>query len=139
MGVIAGHGVVLVKPLTYMNLSGQAVAPFLKEFAINPDHVLVVTDDLDLPVGKVRFRTKGSAGGHNGHKSLIHSLGTQEYPRIKIGIGKGPDDTIDHVLGRFHPDEFTDVKRCLERAAKGIEVVLTDGVDNGSLAINSGE
>ncbi len=138
-GMIEGHGVLLVKPLTFMNLSGQAVAPFLQEFGIAPDHVLVVTDDLDLPVGKIRFRTKGSAGGHNGHKSLIQSLGTPEYPRIKIGIGKGQDETIDHVLGRFHPDEFVDVKKCLDRAAKGIAVLVESGADAASLVINTGE
>ncbi len=136
IGMLGSCPVILVKPLTYMNLSGQAVAPFAKEHGIPPDRILVVTDDLDLPVGKTRFRTQGSAGGHNGHKSLIHSLGTTEYPRIKIGIGKGADNTIDHVLGRFHPDEFPDVRRSVERAMEGCERWVEDGADAVAVFVN---
>jgi len=102
IGVVGDTTVLLVKPLTYMNLSGQAVAPLAREHGIKPERILVVADDLDMKVGRVRLKPKGSAGGHNGHKSLIASLGTQEYPRLKIGIGSvDRTETIDHVLGAF--------------------------------------
>lgn len=133
LGKIAETGVLLVKPLTYMNLSGQAVAPHARDHEIKADHVFVVADDLDLPVGKLRLKLNGSAGGHNGHKSLIQYLGTQDYPRLKIGIGKGGrGETIDHVLGTFdrHEREVIDevlqvsVKVCEELARGGIQAAL---------------
>lgn len=114
LGRVAETSVCLVKPLTYMNLSGQAVAPLAREFGIRPERVLVIADDLDLPLGKLRLRENGSAGGHNGHKSLIQSLQSQDYPRIKIGIGRG-EETIDHVLSGFTPAEravIDDAIRC---------------------------
>jgi PTH1 family peptidyl-tRNA hydrolase len=136
VGMIDDTCVVLVKPLTFMNLSGQAVAPLAKEYSIPPEKILVATDDLDLPVGKLRFRAQGSSGGHNGHKSLIHSLGTQEYPRLRFGIGKSEDPTIEHVLGRFTPDEWTDMKKCLERSTRGIEILFREGFDSASQFLN---
>jgi PTH1 family peptidyl-tRNA hydrolase len=126
-GKISESGVMLVKPLTFMNLSGQAVAPLAREHAIKPDKVVVIADDLDLPTGKLRLRETGSAGGHNGHKSLIHSLGTQDYPRFKIGVGKGGADTISHVLGGFTPGERIDIKRAIEGCVEAVTVLLTEG------------
>lgn len=126
IGHIAGVAVCLVKPLTYMNLSGQAVAPLARDYGIKPDHVLVVADDLDLPVGKLRFRDGGSAGGHNGHKSLIQHLRTQEYPRIKIGIGQGDrGGAIDHVLSGFAPGERSEITEAIGQAAACVEAVLS--------------
>jgi PTH1 family peptidyl-tRNA hydrolase len=137
LGEIAGHPVLLVKPMTYMNLSGQAVAPFAREHGLKPERVLVVADDLDLDVGRVRLKPKGSAGGHNGHKSLIASLGTQEYPRIKIGIGSVDRSvTIDHVLGPFSPEERDLIRLALARAADGAERVVTQGVEAGMNFVN---
>lgn len=130
VGTLFDAAVVLVKPLTFMNLSGRAVAPLLRDYGLGPDHVLVVADDTDLPPGRVRLRGEGSAGGHNGHKSLIQSLGTQTYPRLKIGIGRTPKDaTIDHVLGPFHPDERPEIDAALQRCERAIEVLFHRGLE----------
>jgi PTH1 family peptidyl-tRNA hydrolase len=134
-GRIAGVGVLLVKPLTYMNLSGQAVAPLAKTYGIRPERILVVADDLDLRTGRIRLKPKGSAGGHNGHKSLIHSLRSQEYPRLKIGIGKG-GDTIDHVLGKFDRDEAPLIEEAIERSVLGCESVIAEGLERGMNRVN---
>ncbi len=123
---LGGHGVLLVKPLTYMNLSGQAVAPLAKQAGIKPERVLVIADDLDLPLGKLRYRAEGSAGGHNGHKSLIQSLGTQAYPRIKIGIGRG-EETIDHVLSTFTQNERPTVDSAVETTAQAVMDLINHG------------
>lgn len=140
VGEIDGHGVCLAKPLTFMNLSGQAVAPLLKSYGLGPDKLIIVADDLDLPVGRVRMKPKGSAGGHNGHKSLIQLLGTMDYVRIKIGIGSvGREKTIDHVLGTFVPSEREDIRRAIERSADGVEAVLDRGLEAALSFVNEGE
>ena len=128
--VIENEGVLLVKPLTFMNKSGQSVAPLAREHSLKPDRILVVADDLDLDLGRTRLRAKGSAGGHNGHKSLITNLGTDEYPRIKIGIGSvDRDETIDHVLSKFNPEERKSIDDAIDRAIRGIEILLGQGMD----------
>jgi PTH1 family peptidyl-tRNA hydrolase len=132
LGTLAETSVVLAKPLTYMNLSGRSVAPLMRDFGLTPARVLVLVDDLDLPLGKVRLRAKGSAGGHNGHKSLIAVLGTEEYPRIKIGIGRGEEDTVDFVLGRFSPEDRVDIDRAMREAAEMVHRVLTVGVERAT-------
>lgn len=129
-GRVAGHSVALVKPLTFMNLSGQAVAPLARELNIKPQRILVVADDLDLPVGKVKMKLKGSSGGHNGHKSLIASLRSEEYPRIKVGIGKG-SQTIDHVLGPFSREERMEIDSVLDLVESAVEAVVTQDWDSG--------
>lgn len=137
IGRIGDTNVLLVKPLTYMNLSGRAVAPLAREYQLAPDRILVVTDDLDLVVGRVRLKPKGSAGGHNGHKSLIASLGTQDYPRVKIGIGSvDRTQTIDHVLGSFKGDEREVIALALGRAAEGVERVLEAGFEAAMNYVN---
>lgn len=128
-GMISGEGVLLVKPLTFMNNSGQAVAPVARAMGIAPANILVVADDLDLPVGKLKLPEGGGAGGHNGHKSIIASLGTADYPRIKIGIGSSSDNTIDHVLGTFKPLERSDIDQILEIAADTVEALIEGGRD----------
>ena len=134
-----GDGVALMKPLTYMNLSGQAVAPMAKHFSVPPERVLVISDDTDLAEGRVRLKPKGSAGGHNGHKSIIQSLGTQEYPRLKIGIGRvGKEETIDHVLGGFTPEERSLMNDALSRGEKAILAVLREGLEAGMNIANIG-
>ena len=117
LGKIGETSVALVKPLTYMNLSGQSVAPLARDYSIPPSKILVVADDLDLPTGKLRLREGGSAGGHNGHKSLIQYLKTQDYPRVRIGIGKGGPN-IEHVLGTFDPDEKALIAPALRACAE---------------------
>jgi PTH1 family peptidyl-tRNA hydrolase len=139
VGTIGSTTVLLVKPLTYMNLSGRAVALLAKEYGLKPERILVVADDLDLVTGRVRLKPKGSAGGHNGHKSLIQSLGTQEYPRLKIGIGSvDRSETIDHVLGAFKGDERDTIARALERAVEGIERLVEQGLEPALNFVNEG-
>lgn len=136
-GVIGGHQVLLIKPMTYMNLSGQAIAPFAREHGVKPERVLVVADDLDLDVGRVRLKPKGSAGGHNGHKSLIASLGSSDYPRIKIGIGSvDRKQTLDHVLGPFSRDEVEAIQLALDRAADGVDRAVELGLEAAMNLVN---
>ena len=131
-GSIGGVPVLLVKPLTYMNLAGQSVGPLMRSVGLKPERVLVIADDLDLPVGKVKMKLKGSAGGHNGHKSLIAALHSQEYPRIKIGIGKvSRMETIDHVLSVFDADERPDIDNAVALAADAAEAVASKSVETG--------
>lgn len=138
-GAIEGVPVVLVKPLTYMNLSGNALAAMARSVGVAPSHILVVADDLDLPVGRIRLKPKGSAGGHGGHKSIIERLGTSEYPRVKIGIGRtDKSETIDHVLGSFSPEERQDINEAIQRAAHAVEVVLQVGVERAMSRVNAG-
>ncbi len=136
LGMIGETPVLLVKPLTFMNLSGQAVAPLAREFGLKPEQILVLADDLDLALGRNRLKPKGSAGGHNGHKSLIHSLGTQDYPRLKIGIGSSDGQTIDHVLGSFGRDERDVIAEALKRAVRGVQAVIERGVEAGMNEVN---
>ncbi len=139
LGHIEDTPVLLVKPMTYMNLSGRSVAPLAREHGVKPDHVLVVADDLDLRLGRTRLKPGGSAGGHNGHKSLIAALGTTDYPRLKIGIGSAEGQpTIDHVLGAFTPEERGEIDIALRRAVEGIEAVATAGLDTGMNLVNVG-
>lgn len=120
--------VALCKPMTYMNRSGQAIAPIMRHYGLKPERVLIVADDLDLPTGKLRLRPEGSPGGHNGHKSVAQSLGTQNYPRLKIGISKPGEnrETIDHVLSRFDPEERKDIDDAIAYAIRYLDEVLTD-------------
>lgn len=137
VGQIGDATVALIRPLTYMNLSGRAVAPFAKEFAIPPERILVITDDLDLVLGRVRLKPKGSAGGHNGHKSIIASLGTMEYPRLKIGIGSVDRcNTVEHVLGNFNPVERKLINEAISLAADGVEIAVQDGLDRALNRVN---
>lgn len=119
-GSIDGEDVLLVKPLTYMNLSGEAISPILSFYKASVDDLLVVYDDLDLPVGKIRLREKGSAGGHNGIKSTISHVHTQEFKRLRIGIGRpeGRQPIVDYVLQRFSNDDRSAVEKAIEAATK---------------------
>ncbi|MCE9559636.1 MAG: aminoacyl-tRNA hydrolase [Armatimonadetes bacterium] len=137
IGAIDGVWVVLAKPLTFMNLSGRAVAPLLRDYKLSPENLVVVADELDLACGDVKYTPKGSAGGHNGHKSLINSLQTQDYARLKVGIGKGSDDTISHVLSRFRPDEKKEILDALELCADAIERTVTEDVDRAIAWVNT--
>lgn len=139
VGQVDGVGVALVKPMTYMNLSGQSIAPLLRDFKVKPDHLIVIADELDFPVGKVRMKPKGGSAGHNGHKSIIQSLGTDEYARIRIGIHSDEKgETIDFVLSKFHSDERPDIDRAIEKCLSGIEAALTGGIELALTTINEG-
>ena len=118
-----GEKIIFLKPLTYMNLSGESVAPLLNYYNIPLENLLVVYDDLDLPAGKIRLRQKGSAGGHNGIKSLISHLGTNEFNRIRVGIDRPAPghQIIDYVLGGYRPEEKQDIQDSIEQSSKAIE------------------
>jgi len=135
----AGQKRYLLKPKTYMNLSGQSVRAVLDWYKLEPASVLVVYDDMDLPLGRLRLRLSGSAGGHNGMKSLISHLGTQHFPRLRLGIGKsdGSKDTIAHVLGRFTPAETPVVEKSLQLAIEAIEYSLRQGIPKTMSRFNS--
>src|SRR5512146_769198 len=111
--------VILAKPLTFMNLSGYAVGDLLRYFRVEVADLLVVYDDVNLPLGRLRARPRGSDGGHNGLKSIIAQLGTQEFSRLRIGVGRGnlERDLADHVLSRFDPDEKGEIEAAVARAA----------------------
>lgn len=121
--MIDGEKVILCKPLTYMNLSGECVRPLMDYYKLDMDDLVVIYDDLDLPVGKMRLRMKGSAGGHNGIKSLIQHLGTDQFKRIRVGIGRPQNGqkVPDYVLGRFAPEEEADIQQVIMRAADACE------------------
>ena len=122
--------VLLMKPQTYMNLSGEAVGEAARFYKIPADHVLVVSDDITLPIGAMRIRTKGSAGGHNGLKNIISVLGTEEFPRIRLGVGSPPHpdyDTIDWVLSVFRDQDAVDMAEAAERAADAVECFIAQG------------
>ncbi len=129
----------LLKPQTFMNLSGQSVRSTIDWFKLSPESVLVVYDDLDLPLGKIRLRLSGSAGGHNGMKSIIAHLGTQNFPRVRIGIGKssGDKDTIAHVLGKFSAVETPIVNEVIYLVNDSIEMSLKQGVEKAMSLYNS--
>jgi PTH1 family peptidyl-tRNA hydrolase len=120
----------LVKPLTYMNLSGHAVGQLLRYFKIDAADLLVIVDEAQLELGRLRARTEGSAGGHNGLKSLIEQLGTDQFPRLRIGVGRGDTrrDLADHVLARFEDDEREVVAETVARAADAVETFVTEGI-----------
>jgi PTH1 family peptidyl-tRNA hydrolase len=120
--------IVLIEPQTYMNDSGVTVREAVQWYKPTLENVLVIVDDLDLPFGDLRVRAKGSAGGHNGLKSIIQHLGTQDFPRLRIGIGRGRSATVSHVLSRFSPEEEADLPRVITRAAEIAEMWLQRGI-----------
>jgi peptidyl-tRNA hydrolase, PTH1 family len=126
----------LLKPQTFMNLSGQSVRALLDWYKLEPSAVLVLYDDLDLPLGKMRIRLSGSAGGHNGMKSIISHLGTNEFPRLRMGIGKSRDETISHVLGKFAPVEVPIVQDILALAADAVDLATRDGMEKAMSKYN---
>ena len=131
-GFIDGEKVILVKPMTYMNNSGEAVSEIVKYYKIDPDReLIIISDDLNLDVGVLRIRAKGSAGGHNGLKSIIKCVGTESFDRVRIGVGKVPagTDVITHVLTRFSRADRAIVKESFEVAADAIVSIISDGID----------
>ena len=127
---LGGERVLLMKPQTYMNLSGQAVSQAARFYKIPPEHILVVSDEVSLPIGRLRIRQKGSAGGHNGLKSIIAHLGTDQFPRLRLGVGAPPHpdyDMADWVLSAFKDQDAEDFAKAAQRAAEAIECYILEG------------
>ena len=136
---IGGKKVLLMKPVTYMNLSGEAAGEAARFYKIPPERVLVVCDDVALPAGKLRIRKGGSAGGHNGLKSLIQHLGTDQFPRVRIGVGQKPHpdyDMADWVLGKFQGEDRKTMDAAVKRAADAVECLLREGADRAMNKFN---
>ncbi len=124
-----GEKVLLVKPLTYMNLSGRAVRQLLDFYQLAAEQLLVVCDDVNLPLGKLRFRARGSHGGHNGLRDIQQHLGTQDYARLRIGVdAPGQEDMVGHVLGKFKPGEREAIADAVALAAQGAELWVREGI-----------
>jgi peptidyl-tRNA hydrolase, PTH1 family len=133
-GKVAGHRVLLAKPLTFMNLSGNAVGSLVRFYKLDPADLIVIYDDLDLPLGRARLRPQGGSGGHKGMKSIIERLGTQEFARLRIGIGRPRSgEPVSYVLKNFSEDEKIDLDRTFTRARESLIVWMNDGID---LAMN---
>jgi PTH1 family peptidyl-tRNA hydrolase len=138
LGTILERSVIVAKPHTYMNRSGYAVAALARFYRVHLDRVLVVYDDLDLPLGTVRMRPSGGSGGHRGMRSIIRQLGGRDFPRLRIGIGRPPGrmDPADYVLQDFSADEEALVDAALEQAVAAIETWLRDGIDEAMSLYN---
>jgi peptidyl-tRNA hydrolase, PTH1 family len=132
--------ILLVKPMTYMNRSGDSLGPLAQYFHVKPEELLAVVDDVALPLGRLRIREEGSDGGHNGLRSLAAHFG-YSFPRLRIGVGAAPDSEylVDHVLGRFEPNEEARVKEVVERATAAILQVARDGVTAAMNRFNRAE
>ena len=139
-GVIDGQRVILMKPQTYMNASGEAIKAAADFYKIPPEKVIVIYDDISLPTGTLRIRKKGSAGGHNGIKSIIAQLGSDNFPRLKIGVGdrKDKDDDLkDYVLGRFSKEDMETLKKTMEKSVEALRYIL-DGDTDGAMSRYNG-
>ena len=128
-GVINGEKVILAMPQTFMNLSGESVRAIMDFYKLTVDDLIVVYDDIDLDVGKIRIREKGSAGGHNGMKNIILHSGSQDFVRVRVGVGKKPEhmDLADHVLSRFSREDLPLMRESCGKACDALEVILSDG------------
>lgn len=127
-GFINGNKVILLKPYTFMNLSGESVREAIDFYKLTEEEVLIIYDDISLEVGRLRIREKGSAGGHNGIKSIINHMGTDVFTRIKIGVGAPKGDLVNHVLGKFSKDEVNILKQTLDAVTEA----TADIIDNGA-------
>ncbi len=139
VGPFGGRQVLFMRPQTYMNLSGDAVQPAAAFYKIPPDRVIVVHDDMALPAGKLRIKRGGSDGGHNGIKSITRRLGTQDYPRVKIGVGEPPNpewDRIDWVVGKLSDAEFKVISEAAARAVEAVEELISHGIDSAMNRFN---
>jgi PTH1 family peptidyl-tRNA hydrolase len=130
-GFMEGERVILAQPLTYMNLSGESVRELVDYYKVSPQELIVIYDDISLDVGQLRIRAKGSAGGHNGIKNIIEHLGTQEFRRIKIGVGDKPKDwdLADYVTSRFGEEEEPLIRDALKDASDSCKIMITEGIE----------
>lgn len=139
-GMVAGEKCILAKPTTFMNLSGECIRELTDYYKADAaSELIVISDDVSLPVGQLRIRKKGSAGGHNGLKNIIAHLGHEQFIRIRVGVGEKPKgwDLADYVLGRFSGPEQKTMDEAAERAADAIRMIITDGADAAMNAFNS--
>jgi PTH1 family peptidyl-tRNA hydrolase len=133
-----GKRLILLKPQTFMNLSGQSVMPALQFFKLKPDHLIVVHDEIDLPLGTVRLKQGGGHGGHNGLRSIMELLGRGDFLRLRIGVGKGMHGEVsDYVLGNFTPQEMDILSRVLDGALEMLETALDEGVPKAMSLFNN--
>ena len=135
-GVFAGVPVVLCKPQTYMNLSGESVAPLVKYSNCSAADLVVVQDDIDLPLGRMRVRKDGSCGGHNGIRNIIERLGTMQFTRLKLGVGKDRENVVAHVLGKFDPVSRKVMDEVVAASVKAVESILRNGPDRAMNEFN---
>lgn len=137
---VLGDGALIAKPLTFMNSSGEAVAGLLRYYRLATEDLLVIVDEVQLPLGRLRARARGSAGGHNGLKSIVGALGTEEFARLRIGVGRGDPrrDLADHVLSRWDPEEREEIDTAVARAADAAEMFVTEGIDRVMNTYNPG-
>lgn len=137
-GTIKGKRVLLVKPQTYMNLSGESVREIVNFYKIPQERFVVIFDDTSLPCGSVRIREKGSHGGHNGIRNIIDQMGTDEFNRIKVGIGEKPSgwDLADYVLAKFNPDDLPLMEQGMDKAVQGVELMLSRGIKEAANRVN---
>ena len=133
---VDGHGLLLMEPQTYMNLSGEAVGEAARFYKVPAEHVIVVSDEMALPPGSLRIRQSGSAGGHNGLKSIIAHLGTDAFPRIRLGIGEPEHEPVDWVLGRFQGADAEAVEKACESAAQAIKCYIPEGPERAMSKFN---
>lgn len=138
-GAIEGQKVVLMKPQTFMNLSGESIRAAVDFYKVDPEDIIIIYDDISLEPGQLRIRLKGSAGGHNGIKNIIAHLGTQEFPRIKVGIGAKPPrmDLADYVLSRFSRGEQKLMEDAFQEAAEAAVMMMTDGAERAMNHFNT--
>lgn len=131
-GILGGEKVILAQPQTYMNNSGESIAEIAGYYKLAPEDIIIIYDDISLPVGQLRIRGKGSAGGHNGIKSIIQCLGSENFLRIKIGVGSKPEkwDLADFVLSRFLDEENVIIREALGEAAKACECIISQGMQS---------
>jgi PTH1 family peptidyl-tRNA hydrolase len=134
---IGTEKVLLIKPQTYMNNSGESLIDFVNFFKVPVENLIVISDDVSLETGRIRVRAKGSAGGHNGLKSIIYMLQSDEFPRVKMGVGAPKHDMINHVLGRFSRDEVPIMEDAIERAIGAVEAIITKGVPEAMNKFNA--
>lgn len=137
---ICGEKVFLIKPQTYMNLSGESVIEFSRFFKVKPENIIVISDDISIDTGRIRVRPKGSAGGHNGLKSIIYQLNSDEFPRVRMGVG-APEhkdyDLADFVLGRFTKDEIPVMEEAIIKASKAVNEIIKNGPQSAMNKYNS--
>jgi len=138
-GYIGSEKVILAKPQTYMNLSGESVRALVDYYKVDKDELIIIYDDTSLDAGQIRIRQKGSAGGHNGIKSIISHLGTVEFPRIKVGIGSKPPgfDLADYVLSKFKADEKDVIKEAIISASDAVRLIVTDDINEAMNQYNT--
>lgn len=138
---LGAQRLLLMKPQTFMNLSGVAVAKAARNKIDALDDLLVVVDDVNLPLGRIRFRTGGSAGGHNGIKSIIEHVGSDQFPRLRMGVGRSgaPEQLRDHVLTSFSPEERPEYERMIERSVEGVVTYVEDGIERAMDRFNRAE